>query len=193
MRASTKKVGLRPTSANFEYRNRMNTFVQTRPLSFSVWLCTNLLKSNSIPLLLLCLPLNNGFNELSTKCFYWQSVMEVTHQITYPGYDKIMTYILTVSRHVRQIHHLFAKLTERFDKVSKSGALFNRVQTCSHLSKVNSTSLHLQAYTHMYMGMSNTCSLNGNKTPSPIQFTPVQFAPCNFPYKTLPRYDCYHI
>ena len=50
---------------------------------------------------------------------------------------KIMTYILTISRHVRQIHHLFAKLTERFDEVSKSGALFNRVQTCSHVNNVH--------------------------------------------------------
>ena len=33
----------------------------------------------------------------------------------------------------------------------------------------------------------------GNRTPSPMQFTPLQFAPCNLPYKTLPRYDFCHI
>ena len=33
----------------------------------------------------------------------------------------------------------------------------------------------------------------GNRTPSPMQFTPLQFATCNLPYKTLPRYDFYHI
>ena len=34
---------------------------------------------------------------------------------------------------------------------------------------------------------------DGNRTLSPIQFTPLQFAPYNLPYKTLSRYDFLHM
>ena len=64
-----------------------------------------------------------------------------------------------------------------------------RIGICRHPRDFVATRLDCRRLKnrHMYEGS------NGNRTPSPIQFTPVQFATCNLPYKTLPRYDFYHI
>ena len=69
------------------------------------------------------------------------------------------------------------------------------VDVVAFVSSVSHSSLNARSslWLGQPAGLAGGWSLVGNRTPSPMQFTPLQFAPCNLPYKTLPRYDFCHI